>query len=57
MKGFLIGLGITALIVALGLGGTYNSIVSLHEAIAAKWSQVDNQIQRRADLIPNLVTR
>lgn len=33
----------------------YNGIVSKHETITAKWSQVENQLQRRNDLIPNLV--
>lgn len=55
MKAFLVTLGIVALITVLGLIASYNNIVSLHESIAAKWAQVDNQIQRRADLIPNLV--
>lgn len=35
--------------------GTYNQIVSLNETVDANWSQVENQYQRRADLIPNLV--
>ena len=46
------------LIVMLGLGsifGFYNSMVTTHENCDAKWHQVENQIQRRADLIPNLV--
>ncbi len=34
---------------------TYNGIVSAQEAVDAQWSQVENQYQRRADLIPNLV--
>jgi LemA protein len=33
----------------------YNNIVSLEEEVVANWSQVESQIQRRADLIPNLV--
>ncbi|MEN6351454.1 MAG: LemA family protein [Syntrophomonas sp.] len=35
--------------------GSYNSLVGLNESINGKWSQVENQLQRRADLIPNLV--
>jgi LemA protein len=33
----------------------YNTMVSKEETITGKWSQVENQYQRRADLIPNLV--
>lgn len=40
----------------LGLNGCgYNSMVSMKEAVTAAWSQVENQLQRRNDLIPNLV--
>ncbi len=35
--------------------GTYNTFVSLDEAVAGSWAQVENQLQRRYDLIPNLV--
>ena len=35
--------------------GTYNSLVSANENIDGRWSQVENVLQRRADLIPNLV--
>jgi len=34
---------------------TYNRLVRLHEQIPAAWSQVENVLQRRNDLIPNLV--
>ena len=33
----------------------YNRIVTEEQAVEAAWSQVENQLQRRADLIPNLV--
>lgn len=39
----------------MGFAGIYNSIVAKHETITAKWAQVENQLQRRNDLIPNLV--
>ncbi|HVC20132.1 MAG TPA: LemA family protein [Vicinamibacterales bacterium] len=43
-------------VLALGLSGcSYNTFVSQQEAIKAQWAQVQNQIQRRNDLIPNLV--
>lgn len=35
--------------------GKYNSFVTLEESVNQKWSQVENQYQRRVDLIPNLV--
>jgi LemA protein len=43
-------------LVALPLSGcSYNKFVSQEEAIKAQWAQVENQLQRRNDLIPNLV--
>lgn len=33
----------------------YNTMVSMDEQVGASWAQVENQYQRRADLIPNLV--
>ena len=44
-----------AVVVALLAISTYNGIVTKHETITAKWAQVENQLQRRNDLIPNLV--
>ncbi|MCK9274673.1 MAG: LemA family protein [Syntrophales bacterium] len=37
------------------LKGSYNSFVSMDESVKASWAQVENQLQRRYDLIPNLV--
>src|ERR1035437_4060637 len=43
-------------LVALPLTGcSYNKFVGQEEAIKAQWAQVENQLQRRNDLIPNLV--
>src|SRR3954468_18966981 len=43
-------------IVAVPLGGcSYNRFVTQEEAVKAQWAQVENQLQRRNDLIPNLV--
>ncbi len=42
-------------IVGLFVGGAYNSLVTLSQAVDAQWGQVQNVYQRRADLIPNLV--
>ena len=35
--------------------GTYNKLVKLDEEVKSAWAQVENQLQRRNDLIPNLV--
>lgn len=49
------GLALIVLIVVVWFIGTYNSLVSTDQSVNEKWSQVENQYQRRADLIPNLV--
>lgn len=54
MKSWLIGGGILVVIV-MWLVGTYNSFVRLDEDVSTAWGQVENQYQRRYDLIPNLV--
>src|SRR6267142_4838470 len=48
----LIGL---ALVVMPLTGCSYNKFVNQEEAIKAQWAQVQSQLQRRNDLIPNLV--
>ena len=49
-------LAVLALITCLGLAGCgYNDFQRLDEQVNASWSEVVNQYQRRADLIPNLV--
>lgn len=35
--------------------GSYNTMVTMQEGVSAAWSNVENQYQRRSDLIPNLV--
>ena len=42
-------------IIVASVAGTYNSLVTLGQAVDAQWGQVQNVYQRRADLIPNLV--
>ena len=61
-KNFKIGCGVFLGIVVIILFSlysygvnTYNSMVKMEESVKAKWSQVENQYQRRYDLIPNLV--
>jgi LemA protein len=40
---------------SISSGCSYNTFVSKEEGIKAQWAQVENQLQRRNDLIPNLV--
>lgn len=54
-KWWLIGIIAAILILALWIGGTYNSLVGLDEGVDNAWSLVQTAYQRRADLIPNLV--
>src|ERR1700675_3849100 len=53
------GIVALALLVALIFGGMYvaakNQMVRLNEAVRSNWAQVDVVLQRRADLIPNLL--
>ena len=52
-----LALAALALAATLGLGGCgYNDFQRLDEGVKAAWSEVLNQYQRRADLIPNLVS-
>jgi len=48
-------LAIITLVIILGIG-VYNRMVSDDENVTASWSEVVNQYQRRADLIPNLIS-
>ena len=58
-KGILIGLGVIVLIVIVMLlmtVGSYNGLVTKQQDVNAKWALVQTQMQRRADLIPNIVS-
>ncbi|HVY12998.1 MAG TPA: LemA family protein, partial [Alphaproteobacteria bacterium] len=55
MKPWVIVLVIVGLVAVWGIGG-YNNIQTLDEGVKAAWSEVVNQYQRRADLVPNLVS-
>jgi LemA protein len=47
---------ILVLVILVGYGvSTYNTLVTLREQIPGAWAQVENVLQRRNDLIPNLV--
>jgi LemA protein len=54
MRNVFIVLGVVAVLIISAVS-IYNGMVSRHENITEKWSQVENQLQRRNDLIPNLV--
>ena len=47
-------LGVVAIAIIWGVG-RYNAIITAEENVDTAWAQVENQYQRRADLIPNLV--
>jgi len=50
-----LGIAALALLCVSASGCGYNTMVELKEKIDAAWAQVENQLQRRNDLIPNLV--
>lgn len=51
----LIGLGVVVLMLAASLIGGYNELVKADQQVQNQWAQIENQLKRRADLIPNLV--
>ncbi len=53
-KGWIVIIAIVAIVAIWGVSG-YNSLVKQEEGVKTAWSQVENQYQRRSDLIPNLV--
>jgi LemA protein len=52
----LIVIGVLIIFGYFTVKGTYNSMVTKDEGVKTAWSQVENVYQRRADLIPNLVS-
>src|SRR5512139_2946241 len=58
VKTVLIVLGIIAVVV-IGIimygVGEYNKVIAMDEQVKSQWAQVENQLKRRYDLIPNLV--
>lgn len=56
-KGYiiLIVIAVVVLSIFLWFKSTYNGMVNMQESVSAQWSNVENQYQRRLDLIPNLV--
>src|SRR5207248_11651672 len=62
MNKFALGCGVLiaillfiVVVAAIAVGGSYNRLVCLQQAVDQRWAQVQNVYQRRADLIPNLV--
>lgn len=53
--GWIIPVGILVLVVLWAIGG-YNGMVKMDEQVQNSWANVETQYQRRADLIPNLVS-
>lgn len=47
-------IGVIVILIAI-VASSYNGLVSMREEVDEKWSQVENVLKRRADLIPNLV--
>jgi len=52
----LIGIGVVALLLMFWIVGARNSFVVMSQDIQGKWSEVESQYQRQADLIPNLIS-
>jgi len=53
-KTVIVILVVVALLAVFGFS-SYNGLVGANESVNGKWSQIENQLQRRSDLIPNLV--
>jgi LemA protein len=51
----IVGIILLAIIVGAMWADSYNKLVSLKQGVDSKWAEVENQYERRADLIPNLV--
>ena len=51
----LIGILVVFVIMIFTTYGSYNSLVTMDEGVKSAWAEVENQLQRRFDLIPNLV--
>lgn len=60
-KGVIILLSVLGIVIFVIIGlvmwgvGSYNNLVAMDQNVLQSWSQVENQYQRRADLVPNLV--
>ena len=54
MVGFIVLIALVAIVIMF-VAGMYNSLVRLRNQVKNAWSQIDVQLKRRHDLIPNLV--
>lgn len=60
-RGLKIALLVIGILLLIGFGtfkwvvGEYNKVIAMDENVKASWAQVENQLKRRYDLIPNLV--
>lgn len=55
MSKWLIGILVFVLVMGMWMVGLYNDLVSKDQLVKQSWAQVETQLQRRFDLIPNLV--
>ena len=55
MNKFVLGIAAVLIMLVIAIISSYNNLVTMNENVNGKWSQVENQLQRRVDLIPNLV--
>jgi len=51
-----VGIGVVFILLILYVIGGYNRFITLDQDVQKQWSEVENQYQRQADLIPNLVS-
>lgn len=51
----LLVIAVIVILMVVSVIGKYNTLVEMETAVDGRWAQVENQLQRRADLIPNLV--
>lgn len=49
-------IGVVVVVMYMSFKSTYNNMIAQRENVKAQWANVENQYQRRADLIPNLVS-
>lgn len=52
---WLVGILVVVLAIGFWVVGIYNNLVGMDQNVKQNWAQVENQLQRRYDLIPNLV--